>query len=129
MDIAIDLGVRRTLATYCQTCDDGRFDEFGGCFTTDAVVVVMGQEIHGREAIQAWITDAMPEKRRGRHITINSLIDSDAEPVSAVSDFAFLAIRPELRISVAGRYHDQFRLDGGRWRFSRREIQLLGPVG
>lgn len=129
MDIATDLGVRHTLASYCQTCDDGRFDEFGQCFTEDAVVVVMGQEIHGRAAIQAWITEAMPAERRGRHVTINSLIDSDAAPISAVSDFVFVALRPELRISVAGRYHDQFRFDGDRWRFSRREIELLRPVG
>ena len=28
-------GIRRTLATYCQLFDDGRFDEWVAVFTTD----------------------------------------------------------------------------------------------
>lgn len=126
--VAAELAIRRTLAAYCQSCDDGRFDDLGACFTTDARVLVLGREVAGRDAISTWMSAAMPPEKRGRHLTVNSLITVADERAAAVSDFVFLALTPDgPRISTAGRYHDEFRLADGEWLIASREIQLLPP--
>lgn len=128
--VTAELAIRRTLAAYCQSCDDGRFDDLGACFTTDARVVVLGREVTGREAITSWMAGAMPPEKRGRHLTVNSLITVDGERAGAVSDFAFLALTPDgPRISTAGRYYDELRLADGEWLIARREISLLPHTG
>lgn len=132
--LAAESEIRRTIAAYCQTCDDGRFDEFGECFATDAVVTVMGKEIIGRDAIVAWISKSMPAEKRGKHVTINPLVtvDADATRATADVDYLFVATSPNgPRMTTAGRYLDVLLPDGDRWVFARREITFLGgsPAG
>ena len=43
----------RTLARYCQRCDDGDFDALGELFERDATFTVMGQDHFGRDSIRA----------------------------------------------------------------------------
>lgn len=123
--------MRAVLAGYCQCCDDGRFEEWAQLFAEDAVVEVLGNRHVGRGAARAFIEAAQPPEARGKHLTLNSLIEvSDGEPAtaSAVSDFAWLAKRPEgFAVTQAGRYEDTFRCDrDGRWRFTSRKIHLWG---
>lgn len=123
--VAAELAVRRTLAEYSQTCDDGRFDEFGECFTADAVVVVLGREVRGRTAIREWIANAMPPERRGKHVCVDPIITVEEDRATASSDFMFVARDAGgWRITTAGRYLDELHLDGDRWLLSRREIVL-----
>lgn len=136
-------GIRRTLALYCQFCDDGRFDEWGQLYTDDAEFRVMGRTYTGRPALQAFIEAGQPPERRGKHVCANSLIDLDADgrTARAVTDFVFVArAAPEpspegapraaggFAITSVGRYHDRLVLDAGsgRWRFARREIVFMG---
>jgi 3-phenylpropionate/cinnamic acid dioxygenase small subunit len=120
------LAVHRTLAQYCQTCDDGRFAEFGECFLDDAEVVFGERVVRGRAAITDWIAAAMPAERRGKHLCMNPLVEVDGDRARAATDFVFLARGDSgPRISAAGRYVDELRADGDRWRFARREIVLL----
>ena len=126
-----DAGVRRTLAQYCHTVDDGRFDEFEACWADDAVVRVQGKEIVGRPAIRAWIERAMGDpEQRGRHLTLNTVIDGEGVEVRAVSDFAFVALRGDgaPRITVTGRYHDTLRQEEGVWVITGRSIELDGQL-
>lgn len=126
-ELAAEAGIRRTLARYCQTCDDGRFEEFAACFTDDAVMTALGNEVKGRAAIQAWMAKAMPPERRGRHVTVNSVIDVSGDTATATSDFVFLAIAEgKFRVTSAGRYRDELRRVDGDWQFARRDIELLG---
>jgi ketosteroid isomerase-like protein len=132
--LAAESEIHRTIAAYCQTCDDGRFEEYGECFATDAVVAVMGEEIVGRNAIVAWISKAMPADKRGKHVTINSLVtvDPDATRATAHVDYLFVAKSPNgPRMTQAGRYLDVLVPEGDRWVFVRREITFLGdsPAG
>jgi ketosteroid isomerase-like protein len=123
--------VRRTIAEYCQFCDDGRFDEFGECFAPDAVLLVMGHEVVGRNAIVAWISTAMPAEKRGKHVTINPLItiDPDGARATAAVDYLFVAKSDSgPRMTTAGRYLDAFIPHDERWVFARREITFLGAA-
>lgn len=123
-------GIRRTIARYCQTCDDGDFAGFAACFTPDAVLTVLDQEVRGRAAITDWIAAAQPAERRGRHVTANSVIEVSAglDRAQAVSDYVFLARRQGGRPepSVTGRYRDTLVPLGAEWLFQRREISILG---
>jgi ketosteroid isomerase-like protein len=124
-DPMADAEIRRTIAEYCQTVDDGRFSDCGRCFAEDAVVRVMGMEVIGRQEIEAWIASAQPPERRGRHVTTNSVICVDGRRAEATSDFLFLATGEDgPHISTAGRYVDTFVAAEGRWVFASREIQL-----
>ena len=112
--------VRRTLALYCQLCDDGRFDEWALLYTDDATFTVMGQTYSGPAEIQAFIEKGQPPEKRGKHLIGQSVIDvqEGAGTAAAVTDYTFIARTSEgYAITSAGRYHDSFRraegLNGG----------------
>lgn len=128
---AEEAGIQRTLARYCQLCDDGHFDEWAELFTEDATLSVMGRTYEGRDAIKTMITSAMPPERRGKHFLGQTVADvgRKSSEASAVTDFTFIAKDGEGRFAItnAGRYHDRLVRDGdGSWKFNSREIRLLG---
>jgi hypothetical protein len=124
--------IARTLALYCQFCDDGRFDEWGELFVEDARFTVLGQTHQGRANIQAWIEKAQPPEQRGKHFLGQSVVDIDAggDTASGVTDYSFISRTPEggYAITSAGRYHDILARSStdDRWRFVSREIRFLG---
>lgn len=128
--------IRRTLAGYCHTCDDGRFGAFALLFAADAELAVMGSVHRGRDAIEAFMAAAQPPERRGKHLCANPLIAvaDDGASATAVTDYVFIARAAgaeggpmgSFAITSAGRYHDRLVLDDGTWRFARREIVFLG---
>jgi uncharacterized protein (TIGR02246 family) len=126
-----DEDVARTLALYCQLCDDGRFDEWAELFEEDARFTVLGQTHVGRDDIKAWISKAQAPELRGKHFLGQSIVDLDAsgDTATGVTDYTFVSRTPEgaYAITSAGRYYDTFvRSDNGRWRFATREIRFLG---
>jgi ketosteroid isomerase-like protein len=129
--VSEESAIRRTLALYCQLCDDGRFDEWAQLFTEDARFVVIGQTHEGRGNVKDFIEQAMPPEQRGKHLLGQSVIDIDEQGTTAtgVTDFTFVARTPGggYAITSAGRYHDSYLRGGdGRWRFTSREIRFLG---
>ena len=122
-------GIRRTLATYCQLLDDGRFDEWVELFTDDIAVAVMGQVVRGRDAVRAFIEPVQGPDVRGRHMLSEPLIDVDPSGgrATVTTDYCFVA--QDLTVMSAGRYHDVLVRDSDdrdRWRIAQREIVFLG---
>ena len=118
--------IRRTLARYCQRCDDGDFEAFGELFERDATFTVMGQDHFGRDSIQAFMEAVQPPEARGKHLLGQSDIELDEEAglADVVTDYIFVS--KELTITSAGRYHDTLRRSpDGDWRFTAREIKFL----
>ena len=116
--------IRRTLARYCQRCDDGDFVAFGELFEPDATFSVLGNTHEGRDAIRDFIEAAQPPAARGKHVIAQSDIDVDGTDATVVTDYIFVSKAKE--ITSAGRYHDRLRRgDDGEWRFVSREIRLL----
>jgi uncharacterized protein (TIGR02246 family) len=116
--------IRRTLAQYAHFCDDGRFDEWADLYTEDATFSAMGQTSKGRETIKAWIVKAQPPEARGKHVCINSVIDTEGDEAYAWTDFVFLS--QDKTISQVGRYHDRLVKGRDRWRFAERRIVFMG---
>lgn len=127
------LAIQRTLAGYCQLCDDGEFQRLGEQFAPKGVFVYAGQQVTGRDALERWFERAQPPQRRGKHLTTNAIIDVDVEGdrASVVSDFVFVrlvdgVVRPEM----AGRYRDAFVQIGDQWLIERRDVEMMGsPAG
>lgn len=124
-----EAAIRRTLAQYCQTCDDGRFEEFGDLFVEDGVLDVGGREpIVGRQSIRAFMARAQPPERRGKHLCGMPVIDIDGDEATASTDFVFVARTGDggRAVTAMGRYHDRLLRDHGAWRFAQRTIALSG---
>ena len=122
-----ELAVHRVLARYCHTIDDGAFDEFGALWADDAEFVLRGTVTRGRDAIRDAIEAMQPPERRGRHLTMNAVVDVEGDVAHAVSDFLFFGRDPDAPAALRyiGRYHDEFtRTDVG-WKFRRREIEFF----
>ena len=84
----------------------------------------MGQTNKGREAIKAWIVPAQPPEARGKHVCINTVIDTEGDEADAWTDFVFIG--PDQTISRVGRYHDRLVKGRDRWRFAERRIVFMG---
>ena len=121
--------IRRTLARYCQRCDDGDFDGFEELFERDATFTVMGQDHFGRDSIRAFMEAAQPPDKRGKHLIWQSDIELDEQAglADVVTDYVFVS--KQLTITSAGRYHDTLRRGpDGDWRFTSREIRFLVEI-
>jgi 3-phenylpropionate/cinnamic acid dioxygenase small subunit len=121
----------RTLALYCQLCDDGRFDEWIELFTEDARFTVLGETHVGHDDIKAWISEMQAPQYRGKHILGQSVFDLEpsGDTASGTTDYTFVSGTPEggYVVTSAGRYYDTFVRSGdGSWRFVTREIRFLG---
>jgi hypothetical protein len=126
-----ELGIRRTLAAYCHLCDDGAVDELVALFTPDGAVIYGEQQSCGPEAIHAFFykRQAMPEQR-GKHLTMNTVVDIEGNRARALSDFLYLKfVDGVLTPHVTGRYRDELARVNGQWRFVRREILRLDARG
>jgi 3-phenylpropionate/cinnamic acid dioxygenase small subunit len=116
--------IRRTIAQYCQLCDDGRFDEWADLYTDDATFSVMGKTYTGRADVKAFIEKGQAPERRGKHLCFNSIIDIDGDSARASTDYVF--IDKQHAITSAGRYHDRLIRQPDRWRFAERRILFMG---
>ena len=124
-------GIRRLLAEYCQLCDDGCFDEWADLYVEDATFTVMGRTYRSRDEIRAFMHEAQPADRRGKHVAINPLIDvaPDGLSATAATDYIFVARTADgLAVTSAGRYHDRLVRDADRWRFAERRIAFMGDA-
>ena len=132
-DIAVadELAIRRTLAAYCQHLDDGDFGALAHQFTSDGSMTYGDSGgASGRPDIEAWFAEMNPPERRGRHLTVNAIVDVEGDRATVSSDFAFLRfVDGELRPLFTGRYHDEFVRTEGRWLIRRRMVAPLAPPG
>jgi len=131
--VAEELAIRRTLAAYCHHCDDGRFSELVELFTPEGSLVRGAMQLTGHAALREYLEQrqGLPEQR-GRHLTLNTVVDIRTATARALSDFVYLKfVDGRLTPFLAGRYRDDLvRGDDGRWRFARREIEdWLPPAG
>ena len=122
-----ELAIHRVLARYCHTIDDGAFDEFAALWAVDAEFVLYGEVTRGRDAIRDAIAAMQPPERRGRHLTVNAVVDIRGDAASAVSDFLFFHREPDAPVELRfiGRYHDELVRSEDGWQFGRREIEFF----
>jgi len=119
--------IRRTLARYCMLLDDGRFDELSELFAEDATLQAEGRTIEGRSAIGELLATSFGPDQRGKHLSVNPLVEVDGwgGTARAWSDFVF--IDGSGAIVRQGRFHDALEREGDKvWRLKAREIVARG---
>lgn len=128
--VADELSIRRLLAAYCHLCDDGRFSELVDLFAPGASFVHGATTLAGHAALRDFFEERQgrPEQR-GRHLTLNTVVDIHAGTARALSDFVYLKfVEGLVTVARAGRYRDDFiRMEDGQWRFARREVDDWPP--
>lgn len=122
--------IRDTLHRYAIDLDDGRTEAFLELFTDDAVFTAADLVYTGRDAIRT----ELAEKPRGpgKHLPYPAVIEFEG-PDTARAWSDFLRVKQDVpgdpeswRITSVGRYYDQLvRGRDGRWRFRRRDVQIL----
>lgn len=126
-DPVAESAVQRVIALYAQHYDDGDVASLVDLFADDALVVIGGREISGRRALLEHFSQPPPLGVRGKHMSSNVVVDVDGDRASAIADWAFLVPRDKgVAMVAAGRYRDEFARTGGTWRFTRRDITMLG---
>ena len=129
--VADELAIRELLAAYCHRCDDGRFSELLDLFAPGASVVLGTATVAGHAALREFFEDrqGLPEQR-GRHLTVNSVVEIDGSRARALSDFVHIKfVDGRLMPVLAGRYRDDLvRMEDGRWRFARRQVDDWAPA-
>lgn len=116
-----ELAIRRTLAAYCHHLDDGDFSSLAHPFTEHGSFTYGPAHASGRARLESWFAGMNPPERRGKHLTMNVIVDVEGDRAVAYSDYLFVRIVDgTLTPLFSGRYHDDLlRAEGGwliRWR-------------
>jgi len=119
--------IRRLMIEYGRTLDRGDYAAYSRLFAADGEWVGSFGTFKGPAAIAAAVGKAMSAPAFAAlnvgafHLMTNAIIDIDGDHATAVSKWTFVRMvdhKPTL--TYAGRYHDQFVVERGTWRFQRR---------
>ena len=121
-------GIRDTVARYNSNGDTGRFAHVIDLFTSDAVMELTGATYTGLDQIITVFTGTQERVATGyvRHMTATHQIDLIDE-THATGRMYFQVLTP-VGLDHWGRYVDEYRLDNGRWKFSRRKVTIDGQM-
>ena len=123
--------------SYAERLDAGDLAGVAELFAEAAYGSPQGGTYRGRAEVLAVLSQRVILHAgipRTRHVTTNLIVDVDetAGLATARSYFTVVQATEQLPLQpiVAGRYHDRFRYDAGRWRFDERLIfvDLIGDL-
>ena len=109
------------LASIAMHNDLAEWDEYGACFTDDAVMHVFGRDYVGREEVVAFTA----RRHLGKHMLSTPVIEIDGDTAKVAVDHAFYRY-PDLVLFGVGVYKDDLVKVDGEWRVARREIVVHG---
>ena len=137
---AVRNAIENLLYIYAERIDNGDFDGVAELFTR-AEITMQGTELvrRGRDEIREMYAlsariyedDGTPKTR---HVTTNVIVEVDEASGTAASRSYYTVFQqtPELPLQpiIAGRYHDRFACEDGRWYFTSRCIicDLIGDM-
>jgi ketosteroid isomerase-like protein len=123
-----ELAVRTTLARYCHRCDDGDFAGVIALFTSDGVFTYREWTARGSATLLKFFQRTQGQSdQRGKHLTVNTLVEAGDGQVVALSDYVFLrsdgsAEGSQWVPALAGRYRDELVKQDGQWLIARRDV-------
>src|SRR5688500_16097978 len=131
------------LHTYAERIDAGDTEGVAELFEHAVVTAQGDREFRGRDEVRQMFTPAAsttapapPSERQRRptkHVTTNVILEMNDEETHAKTRSVYVVVTEDdggnACIMTAGRYHDEFELVDGRWRFAaRRYLQDVSPV-
>ena len=123
--------IRDIVARYNCNGDSGRIDEMMSLFTSDATLEVPDREpLVGRDSIYHFFTSvALPDdttfalKSLHHHTATHQIDIVDEQSARGRSYFAVLT---QNGLDHWGRYVDEYRCEGGQWKFQNRKVYVDG---
>ncbi len=117
--------IERLLASYPLLFDSG---DIAGCvevFVENCVFAVAGNPpVEGRDALRRFFQNVHDRGAAGIHLPGPALIDVAEDGTSATMWQSFLFVANGSNTISRGMYRDVAVLEGDRWRFRRRDIEL-----
>ncbi|PXY23427.1 hypothetical protein BAY59_27540 [Prauserella coralliicola] len=118
--------VHRIHDAYAEFLDGGEYERWLELFTADATLTVGKKVYSGQDGIRRFLTAREPHA--GRHLTGPPIFVAGTVDHCLVQA-NFLALQytdTGLVVKATGRYHDELRIDGGRWRIAARTVRIGG---
>ena len=122
--------IRELVARYCFTIDERDIEGIGQCFTRDGsfrsldgVMIAVGREavvrqFHGRFAV-------LGPSNHFTHDHVIQFDDRDATCAAGLVNAHAEVVRGKEPMLASLRYHDEYRLEEGRWRFHVRSLAFF----
>jgi len=115
---------------YARACDTHDAAEFAAIFTEDGVIISPGHTLIGRDQIVAIVPTSLKTMYlRTMHQVHNNLVWIDGETARGETYCTAHHLTKESDTQASDYimsiiYDNQFRKEGGRWRFSHRKLNL-----
>lgn len=113
--------VRAILDEYCLRLEVNTFEEWLDVFTPDAVYIVHGRDLEGRQAI----SDMLSQAPHGMHMPGATRIELNGDSAETIQSYQFIGNDP--KFSNTGWYHRTVVRTPGGWRISRCKVQFNRP--
>lgn len=128
--------LRRTAEIYARGADRRSKDDWIAVLTDDVEIIGPGFAVKGRDANLGSLDMLAQMFRATRHIIHNQVVDIDGDRASGetygTAEHRMAGETGDVLLCWAIRYQDQWRKEGGAWKFSRRELivdwEELRPV-
>lgn len=129
-DDDVRAAVTETLYDYCAFLDEKRLDDWIGLFTDD-VVFEEGGTTQGRQALRTKVLGLLKKfPALSHHLSNIRVTRTGADTASSVSYiYAWHQLRDGASMELWGRYVDEHRFEGGRWKISKRTVMVQGGRG
>lgn len=115
--------LQELVARHTQLTDDGEYEERLTLYTADCTFTSADGTTHrGYDELRKSFA-AAAGRRNGKHYTTSSVYVVDGDSATGSSDYFYLRKADSGFVpAAAGRYHDEFVREGGRWLFKSRSI-------
>ena len=114
--------IREVMHLYCQYLDEADSESWISLFVEEGSLELnTGVEpLVGREALRAFASGRVSEN--SLHVSSDHVIRVDGDQATAASTIIVVSGREDPRVRLAGRFADQLRRDGGKWRIVSRRL-------
>ncbi len=128
-ELADRLAVQDVMIKYATSCDRRDMEEYGSCFTEDALITGFGPaDIHGRQAWVDYVTKALTRFSGTQHLLGNQrvwLSGDTAKLLTYVQATHFLADRPGAAFTLFATYHDDLVKRNGVWEITLHRLEPM----
>ncbi len=130
-ELADRLAVQDVMIRYATSCDRRDMDEYGACFTEDAVITGFGGtggDILGRQAWVDYVAKALTRFTGTQHLLGNQRVwlDGDAAKLqTSVRATHFLVDRPGTSLTLFATYYDDLVKRNGVWEITNHRLEPI----
>lgn len=122
--------IRELVARYCFTIDARDIEGIGRCFTRDGSFRSLDGVMNatGRDAVVAQFHGRFAVLGPSNHFTHDHVIEFDdlqCDRASGIVNTHAEVVRNDEPLLASLRYHDDYRLEEGRWRFQSRTLSFF----